>query len=146
MWPALQGILTQLPPLTNLPWEENLPCPGSNHHPPVVEFFRFGTKHSIKALKKNGQITSKLPSCPHQSVILGFHINQMQTPKTWAPAEWPYRSDSVTVVSILILPFLHPHWEPQSPATDFFLIRISAEPSSWPSCCQFCLHFLFHFP
>ena len=31
----------------------------------------------------------------------------------------PYRSDSVTIVSILILPFLHPRWEPQSPATDF---------------------------
>lgn len=71
------------PPLGRKP----LPCPGSNH-PPVVEFFRFGTKHSIKALKKNGQITSKLPSCPHQSVILGFHINQMQTLKTWVPVEF----------------------------------------------------------
>lgn len=72
--------------LTNLPGRKPLPCPGSNH-PPIVEFFRFGTKHSIKALKKNGQITSKLHFCPHQSVILGFHINQMQTLKTWVPVE-----------------------------------------------------------
>ena len=101
------------PPLGRKP---SLSCPGSNH-PPVVEFFRFGTKqlHSIRSFKEEWPDNFLPPS------VCDFRIPRISdaNAEDFGSCRVPYRSDSVTVVSILMLPFLHPRWEPPSPATDF---------------------------
>ena len=74
--------------LTNLPWEENLLSPAQEAITHLLwSSSGLGLNSFIlsEALKKNGQITS----CPHQSVILGFHVYQMQTLKTSVPVEFP---------------------------------------------------------